>query len=566
MSQRERRSDWIIFGFKAFAIAGFIVSAWLIFGDSSTSARTDQRGPAVTPARSQAARGYTTKPIEKIRVGDRVYAHNPEVDEAERAAWAEPDWNDWLHLSLVMPKEDGSELQIELLRPESWVMEQVSYIAKENRNPTFSQPKQAPLATLAGRGAGGEGPTARQSTSTVSDKTLAVGEIATQSTQAQSAASISPRGRIAQASSTADGTIEDDSADDRRLAPRRSQGSKADSVPLSPLRPFYREVVIASALLEAAEAELVGLTVEMDLPEMGATGTAVIVDVAACPPVRSGEGQPVTATFSHPPSTTVLNVIFEGEPEPIGVTDNHLFWSVDRQQFLAIGKMEIGETVQTFHGETKRIEAKLPRPGPEVVYNLEVYGEHVYFVGEQGLLAHNTYTDKFERLLDAGYDAGQAARILRKAGFSYDDDFVKWYRSQTDGINDFIRVDAVSGSIAIQSRTLNISTVGPSHARYFGGLGTRPGAHMVEFQVPKWFHEFVLQESVRHSSGISKRLGKLKTRPENQGGLAPLEVDWTVTPRDGPLFQLRANPKRVVRGMWNDWILEVVRPGSGVRH
>ena len=74
--------------------------------------------------------------------------------------------------------------------------------------------------------------------------------------------------------------------------------------------------------------------------------------------------------------------------EPIGVTDNHLFWSVDRQEFVPIGEMEIGERVQTYHGETKRIASKLPRPGPpKEVYNLEVYGEHVYFVGDEALLA-----------------------------------------------------------------------------------------------------------------------------------------------------------------------------------
>ena len=163
-------------------------------------------------------------------------------------------------------------------------------------------------------------------------------------------------------------------------------------IPLSPLRPFYREVIITTAALHASEVELVGLTVVLDLPEMGATGTAVVTNVTACPMVRSGAGQPITATFSHPPSTAVLNVVFSGESQPIGVTDNHLFWSVDRQQFLPIGKMEIGEQVQTFHGETKRIEAKLPRPGPQVVYNLEVYGEHVYFVGSTGVLAHNMCT------------------------------------------------------------------------------------------------------------------------------------------------------------------------------
>lgn len=41
-------------------------------------------------------------------------------------------------------------------------------------------------------------------------------------------------------------------------------------------------------------------------------------------------------------------------------------------------------------GDTKRVISKLPRPGPEAVYNLEVHGEHVYYVGVNGVLVHNT--------------------------------------------------------------------------------------------------------------------------------------------------------------------------------
>ncbi len=40
-------------------------------------------------------------------------------------------------------------------------------------------------------------------------------------------------------------------------------------------------------------------------------------------------------------------------------------------------------------GESRRVVSLLPRPGPEVVYNLEVHREHVYQVAEQGLLVHN---------------------------------------------------------------------------------------------------------------------------------------------------------------------------------
>ncbi|MEM7558092.1 MAG: RES domain-containing protein [Planctomycetota bacterium] len=282
-----------------------------------------------------------TRPIESLRVGDRVLAHNPQVSDEERASWKEPDWNQWLHLSLVMPKPDGSELKIEILRPESWVLEQWSPIIVERDGAETTDP---------------------------------------------TADSNSPsRKREGRRPSDREGIFSDSSA----VAVAQESWNEQPELPFSPLRQVYRDIAFTSALCEASELDLVGMTVEMDLLEMGAVGPALITGVTRCPAIASGRGQPVTATFSHPPSTSVLSVLFEGESDPICVTDNHLFWSVDRQHFLPIGQMEVGARVQTYHGETERIAAKLPRPGPQVVYNLEVYGEHVYFVGEQGLLAPN---------------------------------------------------------------------------------------------------------------------------------------------------------------------------------
>ena len=169
--------------------------------------------------------------------------------------------------------------------------------------------------------------------------------------------------------------------------------SAADSpqVPLSPLRPIFRDIALVSLLAEESGYEVAALTVDMNLPEMGAVGMAVITNIQPCPAIEQAEGEVVTATFAHPPTHQVLDVSFEGEAKPIGVTSNHPFWSADRQCFLPIGEMAVGDRVITYAGATKRIESLLPRPGPETVFNLEVYGEHVYYVGGQGLLVHNEY-------------------------------------------------------------------------------------------------------------------------------------------------------------------------------
>lgn len=84
--------------------------------------------PASTASDADTDRPYTTRNIEDLRMGDRVLAHNPEVSAAERARWHEPDWSVWWKLSLVMPKPDGSELKIEMLRPESWVIQQLGFV------------------------------------------------------------------------------------------------------------------------------------------------------------------------------------------------------------------------------------------------------------------------------------------------------------------------------------------------------------------------------------------------------------------------------------------------------
>ena len=265
--------------------------------------------------------------LARFGVGDRVLAHNPEVSPSKRAAWQEPNWGDWLHLTLAMPLPvpEGTELSeppilnIELLRPESWFRDQVQFLVDD--------PDPSTVAACEAEASAAE-------------------------------------------------------ADPIAL----------DLVPLSPLGSIYRDLALTAAILEESGQELLGIAVEMDLPEMGAAGTAMVKDVRSAPKILLGQrGQVVTATFSHPPTHQVLDVRFEGESDPIGVTSNHLFWSADRERFLAIGEMEIGERVTTYRGETKRIESQLPRPGPQTVHNLEVYGEHVYFVGKQGLLAHNAY-------------------------------------------------------------------------------------------------------------------------------------------------------------------------------
>ena len=85
-----------------------------------------------------------------------------------------------------------------------------------------------------------------------------------------------------------------------------------------------------------------------------------------------------------------FHIRLDGEAEPVGVTDNHPYWSVDREAFVEAGNLRQGERLNTFAG-IRTIASVTARPKDEAVYNLEINREHVYRVGEAGTLVHNSY-------------------------------------------------------------------------------------------------------------------------------------------------------------------------------
>ena len=115
---------------------------------------------------------------------------------------------------------------------------------------------------------------------------------------------------------------------------------------------------------------------------------ADVLSIEACPPIKSGPGEVVTATY-HTDRAKVIDLRFERSYESVGTTAEHPFWSVSRQAFVPARKLEIGEQVVTISGQTTRLSDISPRDGPESVYNFEVAGKHTYFVSRDGVLVHN---------------------------------------------------------------------------------------------------------------------------------------------------------------------------------
>ncbi|MCH8150243.1 MAG: hypothetical protein IH987_20065, partial [Planctomycetes bacterium] len=130
--------------------------------------------------------------------------------------------------------------------------------------------------------------------------------------------------------------------------------------------------------------------INLTLPELGIFGTATVSDILPCPditPQADPKSRLVTATYHH----EAANVIYVGVEggEAIGVTDNHPFWSIDRQSFIEAGELRQGESLLGQDGSTTRVVAITRSDKPQPVYNLEVDGEHVYFVSQSGILVHN---------------------------------------------------------------------------------------------------------------------------------------------------------------------------------
>jgi len=108
---------------------------------------------------------------------------------------------------------------------------------------------------------------------------------------------------------------------------------------------------------------LLGETLELDLPEMGAVGKALIVGIAPCPEIEKGAGRIITVRFIHQ-AANVVDLKLSSETEPIGTTDNHPFWSEERQEYVPAGELRVGETLRTVNGSQTYVQSIRPRGPP----------------------------------------------------------------------------------------------------------------------------------------------------------------------------------------------------------
>jgi hypothetical protein len=167
-------------------------------------------------------------------------------------------------------------------------------------------------------------------------------------------------------------------------------------------------VVDAELLRPRAWIELHGIVagqlLPLHLPELEVSGQALVTAVEACPPIAGGEGSVVTARFVTREVHVVASVDVlgpDGSIETITGTTIHPVWSIDREDWVPLGELVQGETLQGQSGLAVVLAVTLSRVA-QPVYNLEVHGEHVYQVGMLGVLGvlvHNATSDDCLKLV-----------------------------------------------------------------------------------------------------------------------------------------------------------------------
>ncbi len=131
-----------------------------------------------------------------------------------------------------------------------------------------------------------------------------------------------------------------------------------------------------------------GSHIFMEFPELEASGMAVVRSIEPCPPIPEGAGNVVTARIVTRQVSELVEIEF-GE-ETLTGTPQHPIWSIERQDWVELGDLEIGEHLWTEAGPIEVLSIRLVSTA-ESVYNLEVHGHHIYQVGELGVLVHNQY-------------------------------------------------------------------------------------------------------------------------------------------------------------------------------
>ena len=132
--------------------------------------------------------------------------------------------------------------------------------------------------------------------------------------------------------------------------------------------------------------------IPINIPELRIVGRALVTSIDECPAMAAGLGSVVTGRFVTRQVNTIARAEIAGMDGTIDIvegTPTHPFWSVDRNGWAELGELKPGEQLQGSGGNATVLSLTIEQKSVPV-YNIEVFGEHVYAVGELGVLVHNT--------------------------------------------------------------------------------------------------------------------------------------------------------------------------------
>jgi Pretoxin HINT domain len=150
------------------------------------------------------------------------------------------------------------------------------------------------------------------------------------------------------------------------------------------------ELIRPRAWVEANRFE-VGAEMQVNLPELQIAGRVRITAIDDCPEILDGDGSVVTGRFITREVSTIARVEIlgsDGTIETLEGTPIHPIWSLDREDWVTLGELVAGERLQGKDGTATVLSIDIHNVSLPV-YNIEVHGEHVYEVGELGVLVHN---------------------------------------------------------------------------------------------------------------------------------------------------------------------------------
>ncbi len=128
--------------------------------------------------------------------------------------------------------------------------------------------------------------------------------------------------------------------------------------------------------------------VSLVIPEWGLEGAARVLEIKPCPEIRPGPGRLVLMKSTTRYTGDMATITLAGSCDAITGTSGHPIFSIDRAEYVHLGDLMPGERVRTADGWAT-VEAMSRWRGQQEVYNLEVDGEHRFFVGSSKVESHN---------------------------------------------------------------------------------------------------------------------------------------------------------------------------------